>query len=57
MHGLRHVYASTLVENGVDLYQVQKLLTHKSAKMLYACGVGRGVIPFQTIKKGVKFST
>ena len=33
MHGLRHVYASTLVENGVDLYQVQKLLTHKSAKM------------------------
>lgn len=33
MHGLRHVYASTLVENGIDLYQVQKLLTHKSPKM------------------------
>lgn len=33
MHGLRHVYASTLVESGVDLYRVQKLLTHKSQKM------------------------
>lgn len=33
MHGLRHVFASLLVENGIDLYQVQKLLTHKSAAM------------------------
>jgi len=33
IHGLRHVYASTLVESGVDLYRVQKLLTHKSQKM------------------------
>ncbi|MEW6078573.1 MAG: site-specific integrase [Thermodesulfobacteriota bacterium] len=33
LHGLRHVYASTLVESGVDLYRVQKLLTHKSTAM------------------------
>ncbi len=32
-HGLRHHYASTLVSNGVDLYTVQQLLTHKSHTM------------------------
>ncbi len=32
-HGLRHHYASTLVSNGVDLYVVQQLLTHKSHAM------------------------
>lgn len=32
-HGLRHHYASTLVSNGVDLYVVQQLLTHKSYAM------------------------
>jgi len=30
-HGLRHNYASQLVSAGVDLYTVQKLLTHKDA--------------------------
>ena len=30
-HGLRHNYASHLVSAGVDLYTVQKLLTHKNA--------------------------
>jgi len=29
-HGLRHNFASRLVSNGVDLYTVGKLLTHKS---------------------------
>jgi len=34
MHGLRHVYASMLASSGqVDLYTLQKLLTHKSAAM------------------------
>jgi len=34
LHGLRHVYASMLVSSGqVDLYTLQKLLTHKSAAM------------------------
>lgn len=34
LHGLRHVYASTLASSGqVDLYTLQKLLTHKSAAM------------------------
>jgi integrase len=33
-HGLRHVYASMLASSGrVDLYQLQKLLTHKSPIM------------------------
>lgn len=32
-HGLRHHYASTLVSNGVDLFVVQQLLTHKSYAM------------------------
>lgn len=31
MHGLRHVFASTLASSGkVDLYQLQRLLTHKT---------------------------
>lgn len=29
-HGLRHFYATTLVNSGVDLYAVQKLLGHKN---------------------------
>jgi integrase len=34
LHGLRHVYASMLVSSGqVDLYTLQKLLTHKSPAM------------------------
>lgn len=34
LHGLRHVYASLLASSGkVDLYTIQKLLTHKSGAM------------------------
>lgn len=34
LHGLRHVYASTLASSGkVDMYTLQKLLTHKSPQM------------------------
>jgi len=34
LHGLRHVYASMLASSGkVDMYQLQKLLTHKDPKM------------------------
>lgn len=34
LHGLRHVYASALASSGkVDLYVLQKLLTHKDSKM------------------------
>ncbi len=34
LHGLRHVYASMLASSGkVDLYTLQKLLTHKSLQM------------------------
>lgn len=33
MHGLRHAFASRLAASGVDLYVVQKLLTHKSQAM------------------------
>jgi integrase len=34
MHGLRHVYASTLASSGeVDMYALQRLLTHKSPQM------------------------
>lgn len=34
LHGLRHVYASMLASSGkVDMYQLQKLLTHKSPLM------------------------
>lgn len=31
IHGLRHQFASTLAGSGVDLYTVQRLLTHKDA--------------------------
>jgi integrase len=33
MHGLRHAFASRLASSGVDLYVVQRLLTHKSQAM------------------------
>jgi len=34
LHGLRHVFASRLASSGdVDLYKIQKLLTHKNPKM------------------------
>ena len=34
LHGLRHVYASMLASSGqVSLYELQKLLTHKSSRM------------------------
>lgn len=34
MHGLRHVYASMLASSGqVDLYVLQRLLTHKDSRM------------------------
>lgn len=34
MHGLRHTFASLLASSGkVDMYQLQKLLTHQSADM------------------------
>lgn len=33
-HGLRHVYASMLASSGeVDMYTIQKLMTHKSSEM------------------------
>ena len=35
LHGLRHVFASTLASSGkVDMYTLQKLLTHKSPIMI-----------------------
>ena len=34
LHGLRYVYASMLASSGkVDMYTLQKLLTHKSPNM------------------------
>ena len=32
-HDLRHTFATTLVQSGVDLYKVQQLLGHKSPIM------------------------
>ncbi|MBI9110650.1 MAG: tyrosine-type recombinase/integrase [Maridesulfovibrio ferrireducens] len=35
MHGLRHFFASTLASSGqVDMYTLQKLLTHKTPSMV-----------------------
>lgn len=31
-HGLRHTFASRLVQGGVDLYKISKLLGHKDIK-------------------------
>ncbi len=34
LHGLRHVYATMLASSGkVDMYTLQKLLTHKTPQM------------------------
>jgi integrase len=33
IHDMRHTFATRLVQNGVDLYKVQKLLGHKSITM------------------------
>jgi integrase len=33
LHGLRHAFASRLASSGVDMYIIQKLLTHKSFAM------------------------
>jgi len=32
-HGLRHTFATRLIQAGVDLYKVQRLLGHKSLMM------------------------
>ncbi len=37
LHGLRHHFASSLVSAGVDLYTVQKLLTHKDPSTTKLC--------------------
>ena len=33
LHGLRHVFATNLANNGVDMFVLQQLLTHKSSQM------------------------
>lgn len=49
LHGLRHTYASMLASSGqVDLYTLQKLLTHKSPQMTQRYAHLRD----ETLKKG-----
>ncbi|MCP3929206.1 MAG: site-specific integrase [Bacteroidetes bacterium] len=51
MHGLRHVYASMLASSGkVDMYVLQRLLTHKSPKMTQRYAHLRD----ETLKNGAK---
>lgn len=67
LHGLRHVYASMLASSGrVDMYTLQKLLTHKSPQMTQryahlrdetlrqASELMGGLVAAQTEKKKVK---
>ena len=51
-HGLRHHFASTLVSSGVDLYTVQKLLSHRDA----ATTQRYAHLANQTLKDAVKVS-
>jgi integrase len=51
LHGLRHVYASMLASSGkVDMYTLQKLLTHKSSAMTQRYAHLRD----EALKKGAK---
>ena len=46
LHGLRHVYASMLASSGsVDMYTLQKLLTHKSPMQNSSYSSGRHISP------------
>ena len=48
LHGIRHVYASMLASSGqVDMYTLQKLLTHKNFQMTQRCAHLRD----ETLKK------
>ena len=45
LHCLRHVYASMLASSGeVDMYTLQKLLTHKSPQMAYTGTLTSGMM-------------
>lgn len=45
LHGLRHTFASALASSGkVDLYQLQRLLTHKSPQMVQRYAHLRGEV-------------